>query len=76
MVRFCLDWVGPDRTNFLSDASPASKDEWQMSWEAIGNPERDAYEALSRIYVLFGVDVATNPYVDDNRVVSDRLCDA
>jgi hypothetical protein len=59
--------------SFLSDAAPASDDTWDRSWVANGDPERDAYEALERFYTLFGVDVATNPDVEGDRVVEARL---
>jgi hypothetical protein len=59
--------------SFLSDASPASADTWDQSWAAVGDPERDAYEALCRIYALFGVDVASNPDVQDDRVPVQRF---
>ena len=52
---------------------PATSDTWNHSWQAVGNPERDAYEALSRIYSLFGLDVSTNPFVDADRVVTAKL---
>ena len=58
---------------FHSDAAPASDDIWDRSWVANGDPERDAYEALERFYTLFGVDVATNPDVEGDRVVAARL---
>ena len=35
--------------------------EQRASWP----PGRDAYDALERFYTLFGVDVATNPDVED-----------
>ncbi|GAA4083109.1 AlbA family DNA-binding domain-containing protein [Nonomuraea soli] len=60
---------GIDLANtFRSDAQPASSSSWNKSWAAVGDPERDAYEALSRIYALFGVDVATNHLVNGDRV--------
>lgn len=68
--------LGPGGTgfrDFLSDASPASTDRWDRSWPAVGEAERDAYEALLRIYTLFGVDVASNPFVEGNRIISSRL---
>ncbi|MFD9329878.1 hypothetical protein [Streptomyces sp. NPDC060065] len=52
---------------------PATSDSWNYSWQALGDPERDAYEALSRIYPLFGLDVTGNPFVDADRVVTAKL---
>ncbi|MGF1431059.1 AlbA family DNA-binding domain-containing protein [Kitasatospora sp. LaBMicrA B282] len=43
---------------------PATSDTWSQSWRALGDPERDAYAALQRLYPLFGLDVATNPFTD------------
>ncbi|MEU0030858.1 hypothetical protein [Streptomyces sp. NPDC006335] len=52
---------------------PATSDSWNHSWQASGDPERDAYEALRHIYPLFGLDVSTNPFVDADRVLAQRL---
>ncbi|WP_030619312.1 helix-turn-helix domain-containing protein [Streptomyces fulvoviolaceus] len=52
---------------------PATSDSWNYSWQALGDPERDAYEALSRIYPLFGLDVTANPFVDADRVITAKL---
>ncbi|MFI0410603.1 helix-turn-helix domain-containing protein [Actinomadura sp. 3N508] len=65
--------TGP--TSFLSDASLASADTWVQAWTAIGDPERDAFEALRRIYALFGVDVTSNPDVQDDRLPILRFRD-
>lgn len=43
---------------------PATSGTWSHSWQAFGDPERDAYAALQRLYPLFGLDVATNPFTD------------
>lgn len=63
--------VRPDR--FLTDAAPASADSWEQSWRAAGDPERDAFEALRRIYALFGLDVTTNPDVEDDKIPIRRI---
>lgn len=52
---------------------PATSSTWNHHWQALGDPERDAYEALSRIYPLFGLDVSDNPFVEADRVVTTRL---
>ncbi|MGW4034601.1 AlbA family DNA-binding domain-containing protein [Streptomyces sp. NPDC004838] len=65
---------GDDPTFPLRGApQPATSDNWNHSWKALGDPERDAYEALSRIYPLFGLDVAANPFVDTDRVSTAKL---
>lgn len=71
----CLGPGGINFGGFLSDASQASADTWDKSWSAIGEPERDAFEALQRIYALFGVDVSTNPDVSEDRVSMQRFRD-
>ena len=63
--------VRPDM--FLTDPISASADTWDQSWQAIGDPERDAFEALLRIYALFGLDVTTNPDVEDDRIPEQRI---
>jgi hypothetical protein len=68
--------LGPGGTSpmvFLSDGSPASSDSWDRSWPAVGDPERDAFEALRMIYTLFGVDVTTNPDVENDRVLTQSI---
>ncbi|MGW5482940.1 hypothetical protein [Streptomyces sp. NPDC004008] len=51
----------------------ATSDDWNHSWRALGDPERDAYEALRYIYALFGLDVTVNPFVDEDRVSPAKL---
>ncbi|MEV0185890.1 hypothetical protein AB0I54_42500 [Streptomyces sp. NPDC050625] len=46
---------------FWGSTEMATSDDWNHSWKALGDPERDAYEALRRIYALFGLDVTANP---------------
>ncbi|MDI1466291.1 ATP-binding protein [Catellatospora sp. KI3] len=57
----------------ISDAQPASADTLDLSWPAVGDPERDAYEALLRVYGLFGLDVGINRDVEDDRVPMSRF---
>ena len=51
----------------------ASAQEWDKSWVAIGDAERDAYEALKQLYALFGVSVKKNPFIADERVDAAAL---
>ncbi len=51
----------------------ATGDDWNHSWKALGDPERDAYEALRHIYALFGLDAGANPFVDADRVSTAKL---
>jgi hypothetical protein len=54
----------------------ASAQEWDRSWAAVGDAERDAYEALKRIYALFGISVKENPFIADDRVNTVALLSA
>ncbi|MEG3632031.1 AlbA family DNA-binding domain-containing protein [Streptomyces poriticola] len=51
----------------------ATSSDWNHRWKALGDPERDAYEALRHIYALFGLDVTTNPFIDTDRVNTTKL---
>jgi hypothetical protein len=51
----------------------ASAQDWDRSWTAVGDPERDAYEALRHIYALFGLPPTANPFVQENRVDTTAL---
>ncbi|WP_329174389.1 AlbA family DNA-binding domain-containing protein [Streptomyces sp. NBC_01477] len=51
----------------------ASTDLWDQEWTAQGDPEIDAYQALSRIYALFGLAASQNPYSERGRVVTAKL---
>ncbi|MGW4102087.1 AlbA family DNA-binding domain-containing protein [Streptomyces sp. NPDC004976] len=51
----------------------ATSNDWNYSWKTLGDPERDAYEALRHIYALFGLDVTANPFVDTDRVSATKL---
>jgi hypothetical protein len=54
-------------------APAASDDRWDHTWNAIGEPERDAYEFLVWLYALFGLSAKTNPYVEGNHLATTRL---
>jgi hypothetical protein len=65
---------GDDRRPvFAGDGRPATSDDWNHAWQASGDPERDAYEALRRLYPLFGLDVTVNPFVDGHTVSTKKL---
>ena len=57
----------------IGNVRPASAQEWDKSWLAIGDPERDAYQALKQLYALFGVPVTKNPFIDGDRVDTAAL---
>ncbi|MFD7646043.1 helix-turn-helix domain-containing protein [Streptomyces albidoflavus] len=70
----CVLAAGDDPAFPLRGApQPATSDDWNHSWQALGDPERDAYEALRHIYALFGLDVPVNPFVDGDRVSTAKL---
>ncbi|MFJ2186703.1 hypothetical protein ACIOJE_01905 [Kitasatospora sp. NPDC087861] len=58
---------------FLGMVRPASANDWNKSWIAQGDPEKDAYEGLQRVYALFGLDADQNPYVRDRKLSTDVL---
>jgi hypothetical protein len=64
---------GGDPIPFQGAQQPATSDDWNYSWHALGDPERDAYEALRHIYALFGLDVTGNPFTDTDRVRTPML---
>ncbi|MFF4055603.1 helix-turn-helix domain-containing protein [Streptomyces sp. NPDC001668] len=66
--------AGDDPTfPFVGSPQPAASATWNHSWQALEDPERDAYEALRHIYALFGLDVSVNPFVDADRVITAKL---
>jgi hypothetical protein len=58
---------------FRGSPQPATSDDWNMTWTATRDPERDAYEALRRLYPLFGLDVATNPFIENDKLSTTKL---
>ncbi|GLW46381.1 hypothetical protein Stsp02_20430 [Streptomyces sp. NBRC 14336] len=66
--------AGDDPTFPLRGApQTATSNAWNHSWHALGDPERDAYEALRHLYALFGLDVTDNPFTDGDRVSTTLL---
>ncbi|MDX3531334.1 hypothetical protein P1P75_34370 [Streptomyces sp. ID05-39B] len=57
----------------MGSPQPATSNDWNHSWKALGAPERDAYEALRHIYALFGLDITANPFLDTDRVSTAKL---
>ncbi|MFD0142895.1 MULTISPECIES: AlbA family DNA-binding domain-containing protein [unclassified Streptomyces] len=57
----------------LGSPQPATSNDWNHSWKALADPERDAYEALRHIYALFGLDITANPFLDTDRVSTAKL---
>lgn len=48
--------------------SLAQHDEWQDEFDMEGDPERDAFEALRRVYAVFGLTESAIPFTSDGRV--------
>jgi hypothetical protein len=51
----------------------ATADEWDQTWLADGDPERDAYEALKRLYALFGMSEKGNSFITGDRVDAKKM---
>ncbi|WP_331722793.1 ATP-binding protein (plasmid) [Streptomyces canus] len=58
---------------FQGSPQPATGNNWNYAWKALGDPERDAYEALRHIYALFGLDISANPFTDIDRISTAKL---
>lgn len=63
----------PTPPMYRGEAQPAMRDDWNRSWSGTGDPERDAHEALARLYALFGIDLSANPYVTGQRIDTAQL---
>ena len=50
-----------------------SADVWDRAWPATGDPETDAFQALSQIYGLFGLSASQNPYTTDGRADTEKV---
>jgi len=51
----------------------ASADMWDRVWAATGDPETDAFQALSQIYGLFGLSASQNPYTTEERADTEKV---
>lgn len=51
----------------------ASTDDWDRQFREIGAANRDAFEALKRLYALFGHSGASIPLVDSDAVSEEQL---
>ncbi|MFK0156474.1 helix-turn-helix domain-containing protein [Streptomyces sp. NPDC090493] len=54
----------------------ASSADWDRAWLAAGDPEVDAFQALSQIYALFGLAASQNPFTTDGRVDTEKVREA
>lgn len=51
----------------------ASSDDWNRQFQETGTANRDAFEALQRLYALFGNSGASIPFVDNGAVSEEQL---
>ncbi len=67
--RVCLR-SGPLPTGFSDFYTEkiAQTDEWTAQIDNVGEPERDAYNALASVYALFNLDDDAIPYARDRRI--------
>lgn len=65
--------LGPRGADFGVDYRAASSDEWVRELTAIGDPEFDAFEMLSRSYNLFGLPESLIPFNENRRVVPEEI---
>jgi hypothetical protein len=72
--RVALPTGRPDRARLhIEPPSIASSDEWNRTFDDSGTASRDAFEALSRFYALFGYAPAAIPLSHDNSVSEEEL---
>jgi hypothetical protein len=53
---------------FWPGGSTATADQWTASFHPTGTPGHDAYEALWRLYALWGLDAQQVPFVENGEV--------
>src|SRR6266516_4671141 len=58
---------------YLLQAAQATGDEWDASFNQTGSPGRDGYEALQRLYALFGHGSGAIPLTEDNAISETML---
>jgi Putative DNA-binding domain len=66
---------GPPNANALPMINPprASSGDWIQQVPVSGQPERDAFTALTEIYALFGLPKRDIPFVEGDSISLDRL---
>lgn len=55
------------------EPNPASTDEWTRPFPLEGDAGKDAFQALSSVYMLFGLGSDAIPYSRDGRVLEEEL---
>ncbi len=59
--------------NFWEEGREPGMDEWFDEFEGIGDAGADAFNILSGIYQLFGLDESAIPFVTDGRVDPEKI---
>lgn len=59
------------RSSFAS--AEATGDEWGPTFNQAGTPGRDAFEALQRLYILFGYSATVIPLAHENSISEESL---
>jgi hypothetical protein len=55
------------------NAPRASTDEWKSAFDLSGDPESDAFQALVRIYQLFGLNESAVLYAESGRISTEEI---
>lgn len=63
-----LRMIGGSTVEFWQDGQPAGIDDFYTELEVSGDPERDSFLVLRRVYSIFGLDESLIPYTVDGRV--------
>lgn len=60
--------VGGSTREFWADGRPAGMDDFYAELDLVGDPERDAFVVLERVYSVFGLSESEIPYCGSGRV--------
>ena len=55
------------------DAQPATSESWSRAFDIHGDPEADAFAALTRVFALFGLPPSQFPVASGNRVEEEQF---
>jgi hypothetical protein len=66
----------PHRLGFALNGANATSDDFLSTFEGQGDPEFDAFTALSHIYGLWGLGEDAIPFAGDGRVLGDEVANA
>lgn len=58
---------------YFSGERSATSDVWEQDVQASGNPERDAFAIMKRVFLLFGHDSSAVPYAHDGHISSEEI---